>query len=114
MDVLSHRLNTDGQFEGFQFTNPTTSINLGNANSSYKEFKSMNDKSNMQLGLAEKLTLLFQKRSRLKSLTATSCVTSRETCVPSPLKASAANHVTPNTVVSHLLVSVQDAAENSP
>jgi len=68
MDVLSHRLNTDGQFEGFQYTNPTTSINLGNANSSYKEFKSMNDKLNMQLGLAEKIDAVVPKKVALKVL----------------------------------------------
>jgi len=44
MDVISHRLGTEAQYEGFQFTTPCTSINLGNADSSYKEFKSMIDK----------------------------------------------------------------------
>jgi DNA polymerase II large subunit len=68
MDVLSHRLNTDGQFEGFQFTNPTTSINLGNATSSYKEFKSMTEKLNMQLGLAERIDAVVPKKVALKVL----------------------------------------------
>jgi DNA polymerase II large subunit len=68
MDVISHRLSTEGQFEGFQFTTPTTNINLGNANSSYKEFKSMMDKLNMQLGLAEKIEAVDAKRVALKVL----------------------------------------------
>ncbi len=53
MDTISHRLGTEGQFEGFQFTTPCTNINLGNANSSYKEFKSMIDKLHMQLELGK-------------------------------------------------------------
>jgi len=68
MDVIGHRLGTDGQFEGFQFTNPCSNINLGNANSSYKEFKSMTDKLNMQLGLAEKIDAVDPKRVALKVL----------------------------------------------
>jgi DNA polymerase II large subunit len=68
MDVISHRLNTDGQFEGFQFTVPTTNINLGNANSSYKEFKSMADKLHMQLELAERIDAVVPKRVALKVL----------------------------------------------
>lgn len=68
MDVISHRLGTDGQFEGFQFTTPTTNINLGNANSSYKEFKSMMEKLNMQLELAEKIDAVDAKRVALKVL----------------------------------------------
>ncbi len=68
MDTVSHRLGTDGQFEGFQYTTPTTNINLGNANSSYKEFKSMMEKLDMQLGLAEKIDAVDAKRVALKVL----------------------------------------------
>jgi len=68
MDVISHRLGTAGQFEGFQFTTPCTNINFGNANSSYKEFKTMIDKLNMQLGLAEKIDAVDPKRVALKVL----------------------------------------------
>jgi len=68
MDVISHRLGTDGQFEGFHFTIPTTSINLGNANSSYKEFKSMAEKLDMQLKLAEKIDAVDARRVALKVL----------------------------------------------
>jgi DNA polymerase II large subunit len=68
MDVISHRLGTEAQFEGFQFTTPCTNINLGNANSSYKEFKSMIDKLNMQLGLGEKIDAVDARGVALKVL----------------------------------------------
>ena len=68
MDVISHRLGTEAQFEGFQYTTPCTSINLGNANSSYKEFKSMIDKLHMQLELGEKIDAVDAKRVALKVL----------------------------------------------
>lgn len=68
MDVISHRLGTEGQFEGFQYTTPVTNINLGNANSSYKEFKSMIDKLNMQLALGEKIDAVDAKQVALKVL----------------------------------------------
>ena len=68
MDVISHRLGTEAQFEGFQFTTPCTNINLGNANSSYKEFKSMIDKLHMQLELGEKIDAVDARRVALKVL----------------------------------------------
>ena len=68
MDVISHRLGTEAQFEGFQYTTPCTSINLGNANSSYKEFKSMIDKLHMQLELGEKIDAVDARRVALKVL----------------------------------------------
>ena len=69
MDIISHRLGTEAQFEGFQYTTPVSNINLGNANSSYKEFKSMTDKLNMQLGLGAKIDAVDVKRVALKVLT---------------------------------------------
>ncbi len=66
MDTISHRLGTEAQFEGFMFTVPTTNINLGNAQSSYKEFKSMIDKLNMQLALGEQIEAVDAKRVALK------------------------------------------------
>ena len=66
MDTISHRLGTEAQFEGFMFTVPTTNINLGNAQSSYKEFKSMVDKLNMQLSLGEQIEAVDAKRVALK------------------------------------------------
>jgi DNA polymerase II large subunit len=69
MDVISHRLGTEAQFEGFQYTTPVTNINLGNANSSYKEFKSMADKLHKQLELGERIDAVDVKRVALKVLT---------------------------------------------
>ncbi len=69
MDVISHRLGTEAQFEGFQYTNPVTNINLGNANSAYKEFKSMIEKLNMQLELGSRIDAVDVKRVALKVLT---------------------------------------------
>jgi DNA polymerase II large subunit len=68
MDVISHRLGTEAQFEGFQFTTPCSNINLGNANSSYKEFKSMIDKLNMQLELGERIAAVDARKVALKVL----------------------------------------------
>ena len=69
MDVISHRLGTEAQFEGFQYTTPVTNINLGNANSAYKEFKSMADKLNMQLELGSRIDAVDVKKVALKVLT---------------------------------------------
>jgi DNA polymerase II large subunit len=68
MDIISHRLGTEAQYEGFQFTTPCSSINLGNADSSYKEFKSMIDKLHMQLELGEKIDAVDARRVALKVL----------------------------------------------
>ncbi len=68
MDVISHRLGTEAQYEGFQFTTPCANINLGNANSSYKEFKSMIEKLHMQLELGEKIDAVDARRVALKVL----------------------------------------------
>ncbi len=68
MDVISHRLGTEAQFEGFQYTTPVSNINLGNANSSYKEFKSMIEKLDMQLALGEKIDAVDARKVALKVL----------------------------------------------
>jgi len=68
MDVISHRLGTEAQFEGFQYTTPVTNINLGNSNSSYKEFKSMIEKLHMQLDLGEKIDAVDVEKVALKVL----------------------------------------------
>jgi DNA polymerase II large subunit len=69
MDVISHRLGTEAQYEGFQYTTPVTNINIGNANSSYKEFKSMADKLDKQLELGARIDAVDVKRVALKVLT---------------------------------------------
>jgi len=68
MDVISHRLGTEAQYEGFQYTTPVTNINLGNANSAYKEFKTMIEKLNMQLELGSRIDAVDVKRVALKVL----------------------------------------------
>lgn len=69
IDLVSHRLGAEGQFEGFRFTTPLSNINLGNSVSSYKQFKSMIEKLNMQLELGEKIDAVDVKRVALKVLT---------------------------------------------
>ena len=68
MDVISHRLGTEAQFEGFNYTVPVSNINLGNANSSYKEFKTMIEKLNMQLELGERIEAVDVRQVALKVL----------------------------------------------
>jgi DNA polymerase II large subunit len=69
MDLISHRLGTESQFEGFRYTTPVSNINLGNSESSYKQFKSMVEKLNMQLALGEKIDAVDVRRVALKVLT---------------------------------------------
>ena len=69
MDLVSHRLGTEAQFESFSFTVPVSNINIGNANSSYKEFKSMIEKLNMQLDLGSRIDAVDVRRVALKVLT---------------------------------------------
>jgi DNA polymerase II large subunit len=69
MDLVSNRLGTEAQFEGFHFTTPVSNINLGNSESSYKQFKSMIEKLNMQLELGEKIDAVDVRRVALKVLT---------------------------------------------
>jgi len=69
MDLVSHRLGTEAQFEGFKFTTPISNINLGNSVSSYKQFKSMIEKLNMQLELGEKIDAVDVRHVALKVLT---------------------------------------------
>jgi DNA polymerase II large subunit len=66
MDTINHRLGTEAQFEGFMFTMPTTNINLGNAQSSYKDLKTMNEKLILQLSLGEHLEAVDAKRVAFK------------------------------------------------
>ena len=69
MDLVSHRLGTEAQFEGFNFTTPVSNINAGNAESSYKQFGSMVEKLNKQLELGEKIEAVDVRRVALKVLT---------------------------------------------
>jgi len=69
IDLIGHRLGTEAQFEGFKFTVPVSNINSGNAESAYKQFKTMIEKLDGQLGLAEKLEAVDARRVALKVLT---------------------------------------------
>jgi len=69
VDIVEHRLNTEGQFEGFKYTIPVSNINAGNRESTYKKLKRMVDKLNSQLALAEKIEAVDAKRVAWKVLT---------------------------------------------
>ena len=69
VDLVSHRLGTEAQFEGFKFTTPVSNINHCNPTSAYKQFKSMIEKMNMQLELGEKIDAVNVKHVALKVLT---------------------------------------------
>jgi DNA polymerase II large subunit len=69
IDIVSHRLGTEAQFEGFKFTTPVSNINLGNPDSAYKQFKTMIEKLNMQLELGEKIDAVDVSHVALKVLT---------------------------------------------
>ena len=69
LDLVGHRLDTEGQFECFGFTTPTSDINAGNPQSSYKQLKTMIEKLDSQLELAEKIQAVDARRVALKVLT---------------------------------------------
>lgn len=69
VDIIEYRLGSEAQFEGFYFTTPVSNINMGNAESSYKRLKTMIDKLNSQMELAEKIEAVDAKRVALKVLT---------------------------------------------
>jgi len=69
IDLIGHRLGTEAQFEGFNFTTPVSNINCGNSESVYKRFKTMIEKLDSQLDLAEKLEAVDARRVALKVLT---------------------------------------------
>ncbi len=69
IDLVAHKLGTEGQFEGFNYTTPISDINTGNRKSMYKKLKKMIDKLNSQLELAEKIAAVEAKHVALKVLT---------------------------------------------
>ena len=69
VDLVAHRLGTETQFEGFNYTTPVSDINMGNRESIYKRLKKMTDKLNSQLELAEKIEAVDARRVALKVLT---------------------------------------------
>jgi DNA polymerase II large subunit len=69
VDVIGYRLGTEAQFEGFNFTTPVSDINMGNPTSTYRQFRTMIDKLDSQLELAEKIEAVDAKKVALKVLT---------------------------------------------
>ena len=69
MDVISHRLGTEAQFEGFNYTTPVSDISMGNTESSYKLFKSMIEKLELQLELGSRIEAVDVRSVALKVLT---------------------------------------------
>jgi len=69
IDLIEYRLGTEAQFEGFKFTTPVSNINMGNTESAYKRFKTMVEKLNSQLELAEKIEAVDARKVALKVLT---------------------------------------------
>ncbi len=69
IDVVGARLGTEAQFEGFRFTVPVSNINSGIHESMYKRLKTMTEKLESQLELAEKLEAVDARRVALKVLT---------------------------------------------
>jgi DNA polymerase II large subunit len=69
VDIVSHRLGTEAQFQGFSYTMPVSNINLGNATSSYKQFSSMIEKLHKQLDLGDRIDAVDVKYVALKVLT---------------------------------------------
>ncbi|MEM3641540.1 MAG: DNA polymerase II large subunit, partial [Candidatus Bathyarchaeia archaeon] len=68
IDLIEYRLGTEAQFEGFRFTVPVSDINMGNEESAYKRFKTMVEKLNGQLALAEKIEAVDARKVALKVL----------------------------------------------
>lgn len=68
IDLIEHRLGTEAQFEGYSFTVPVSNINLGVEESAYKRFKTMIEKLNGQLSLAEKIAAVDVRKVALKVL----------------------------------------------
>jgi len=69
IDLIKYRLGTESQFEGFHFTTPVSDINVGNAESLYKRLKTMAEKLESQLELAEKIEAVDARKVALKVLT---------------------------------------------
>jgi len=60
-DLVSKRLGTDAQYEGFKFSHDTTDIAAGPKNSAYKTLETMIDKMDAQLELARMIRAVDEK-----------------------------------------------------
>ncbi|HEY3272457.1 MAG TPA: DNA polymerase II large subunit [Methanocella sp.] len=61
MDLVSKRLGTPAQYEGFMFTHGTNDIAAGPANSAYKTLGSMEDKLKAQLELGRRIRAVDER-----------------------------------------------------
>jgi len=61
MDLVSRRLGTPSQYEGFMFTHDTVDIAAGPTNSAYKTLGTMEDKLKAQLELGRRLRAVDEK-----------------------------------------------------
>ncbi len=68
-DLIGFRLDTEAQFEGFYYTTPVSNIGVGNSRSSYRQLKTMIEKLNGQMDLAEKIDAVDPRWIALKVLT---------------------------------------------
>jgi DNA polymerase II large subunit len=68
-DLIRFRLDTEAQFEGFHYTTPVSNISMGNPESSYKQLKTMIEKLDSQMELAERIDAVDARRVALKVLT---------------------------------------------
>jgi len=62
IDMAKHRFDSESQFEGFNYTVPVSDINSGNRESVYKTLKTMMDKLEGQLELAEMIEAVDAKQ----------------------------------------------------
>jgi len=76
-DLVSKRLGTDAQYEGFNFSHSTTDIAAGPKNSAYKTLETMVDKMDAQLELARMIRAVDEQDVAERSSTLTSCRSDR-------------------------------------
>jgi DNA polymerase II large subunit len=69
IDLVEYRLNSEAQFQGFNYTIPVSDINMGNRESIYKRLGRMLDKLGSQLTLAEKIEAVDAETVARKVLT---------------------------------------------
>ena len=69
IDVIEFRLGTETQWEGFHFTTPVSDVNSGVRETMYKRLKTMLEKLNSQLELAEKIRAVDARKVASKVLT---------------------------------------------
>jgi len=69
IDIIEFRLGSESQWEGFYYTTPVSNINSGIRETTYKRLKTMLEKLNSQLELAEKIKAVDVYKVASKVLT---------------------------------------------